>query len=85
VVCGHIHHPEIKKIVTEKGEVTYLNSGDWIENLTALEYHEGHWKIYRYQEDQIAQRIKLPKRIRDDRDNKAIFRELVDEFLSPKK
>jgi UDP-2,3-diacylglucosamine pyrophosphatase LpxH len=85
VVCGHIHHPEIRKIVTEKGEVTYLNSGDWIENLTALEYHEGHWKIYRYQEDSIAQRIKLPKRIRDDRDNKEIFRELVGEFLSPKK
>jgi UDP-2,3-diacylglucosamine pyrophosphatase LpxH len=85
VVCGHIHHPEIKKIVTEKGEVTYLNSGDWIENLTALEYHDGNWKIYRYQEDQIAQHIKLPKRIRDDRDNKEIFRELVDEFLSPKK
>jgi UDP-2,3-diacylglucosamine pyrophosphatase LpxH len=85
VVCGHIHHPEIRKIVTEKGEVTYLNSGDWIENLTALEYHEGSWKIYRYQEDSIAQRIKLPRRIRDDRDNKEIFRELVGEFLSPKK
>ncbi|MEJ1239949.1 UDP-2,3-diacylglucosamine diphosphatase [Chryseolinea sp. T2] len=85
VVCGHIHHPEIRKIVTDKGEVTYLNSGDWIENLSALEYHEGSWRIYRYQEDQVAQRIKLPKRIRDDRDNKEIFRELVDEFLSPKK
>ncbi|MGC3946939.1 MAG: UDP-2,3-diacylglucosamine diphosphatase [Chryseolinea sp.] len=85
VVCGHIHHPEIRKIVTDKGEVTYLNSGDWIENLSALEYHEGSWRIYRYQEDQVAQRIKLPKRIRDDRNNKEIFRELVDEFLSPKK
>lgn len=85
VVCGHIHHPEIRKIVTEKGEVTYLNSGDWIENLTALEHHEGHWKIYRYQDDQIAQHIKLPKRLRDDQNNKEIFRQLVDEFLSPKK
>lgn len=85
VVCGHIHHPEIKNIVTEKGQVTYLNSGDWIENLTALEYHEGAWRIYRYQDDAVAQRIKLPKRIRDDRNNKEIFRELVDEFLAPKK
>lgn len=85
VVCGHIHHPEMRKIVTEKGEVMYLNSGDWVENLTALEYNEGHWKIYRYQEDQIAQRIKLPKRIRDNRNNKEIFKDLVDEFLSPKK
>lgn len=85
VVCGHIHHPEIKKMVTDKGEVTYLNSGDWIENLTALEYHEGIWKIYRYLEDEVAQRVKLPKSIRDERNNKEIFRELVDEFLSPKK
>jgi UDP-2,3-diacylglucosamine pyrophosphatase LpxH len=85
VVCGHIHHPEIKQITTDKGAVTYLNSGDWIENLSALEYHDGQWKIYRYLEDQVAQRIKLPKRLRDDRNNKEIFRELVDEFLSPKK
>ncbi|SNR27867.1 UDP-2,3-diacylglucosamine pyrophosphatase LpxH [Maribacter sedimenticola] len=51
VVCGHIHQPEIKNIKTEKGEVTYLNSGDWIENLTALEYHKGVWSLYSYLED----------------------------------
>jgi UDP-2,3-diacylglucosamine pyrophosphatase LpxH len=48
VVCGHIHQPEMRKITTEKGEVIYLNSGDWIENLTALEYDGATWKIYRY-------------------------------------
>jgi hypothetical protein len=26
----------------------YLNSGDWIENLTALEYHNKNWSIYTY-------------------------------------
>lgn len=49
VICGHIHQPEIRQIETEKGTVTYLNSGDWVENLTALEYHKGSWQIYRYQ------------------------------------
>lgn len=49
VICGHIHQPEIRVIETEKGSVTYLNSGDWVENLTALEYHKGNWQIYRYQ------------------------------------
>lgn len=49
VICGHIHQPEIRRIETEKGSVTYLNSGDWVENLTALEYHQGTWQIYRYQ------------------------------------
>lgn len=48
VICGHIHQPEIRVIDTEKGSVTYLNSGDWVENLTALEYHRGEWQIYRY-------------------------------------
>ena len=51
VVCGHIHQPEIRQISTDKGEVIYLNSGDWIENLTALEYHKGKWTLYSYLED----------------------------------
>ena len=51
VVCGHIHQPEIKQIQTEKGTVKYLNSGDWVENLTSLEYHKGQWKLYSYEED----------------------------------
>lgn len=53
VICGHIHHPEIKKIKTEKGEVTYLNSGDWIENLSALEYNNGEWRIFEYRKEEV--------------------------------
>jgi UDP-2,3-diacylglucosamine pyrophosphatase LpxH len=85
VVCGHIHHPEMKSIVTEKGQVTYLNSGDWVENLTALEFNNGQWKIYRYIDDHQAQAVRLPRRFRGDRDNKEIFKGLVDEFLTVKK
>ncbi|MBB2149962.1 UDP-2,3-diacylglucosamine diphosphatase [Pedobacter gandavensis] len=48
VVCGHIHQPEMKIISSEEGEVLYLNSGDWVENLTALEYSEKEWKIFKY-------------------------------------
>jgi len=85
VVCGHIHHPEIKHIKTDKGEVTYLNSGDWVENLTALEYYDGNWHIYRYIEDKVARGLKLPKRFSDKLDNDEIFRDLVNEFLTNKK
>jgi UDP-2,3-diacylglucosamine pyrophosphatase LpxH len=85
VVCGHIHHPEIKKIKNEHGEVTYLNSGDWIENLTALEYSHGEWRIYRYSDDLYAQSIKIPKRYRNNLDNDEIFKDLVNEFLTVKK
>jgi UDP-2,3-diacylglucosamine pyrophosphatase LpxH len=48
VVCGHIHKPQMKEISNEHGKVLYLNSGDWIENLTALEYKKNKWSIYYY-------------------------------------
>lgn len=85
VICGHIHHPEMKKITTEKGEVMYLNSGDWVENLTALEYQNGTWSIYRYSDDRVAPAIKIPKRFKNDLDNDEIFKDLVNEFLTVKK
>lgn len=85
VVCGHIHQPELRKILTDKGEVLYLNSGDWIENLTALEYDGADWKIYRYLEDKHAQGIKIPKRITNSLDNDLIFKDLVNQFLIVKK
>ena len=51
VICGHIHQPQIKTIKTDKGEVIYMNSGDWIENLTTLEYSNNKWEIYHYDEE----------------------------------
>jgi UDP-2,3-diacylglucosamine pyrophosphatase LpxH len=85
VICGHIHQPEMRKITTEQGEVMYLNSGDWIENLTSLEFNAGQWKIYRYADDLFAQSIKIPKRFKNNLDNDEIFKDLVNEFLAPKK
>lgn len=85
VVCGHIHQPEIRTVSTDKGSVTYLNSGDWVENLTALEYDGEKWSLYRYADDPVAQAVKLPKRLREKLDNEEIFRDLVNEFLSPRK
>jgi UDP-2,3-diacylglucosamine pyrophosphatase LpxH len=46
VICGHIHQPGKKIFTTEKGTVTYLNSGDWVEHLTALEYRDNDWHIH---------------------------------------
>lgn len=53
VICGHIHQPQIRTVETDKGSVVYMNSGDWIENLTSLEYNEGQWEIYQYDEKQV--------------------------------
>ncbi|MEM9984868.1 MAG: UDP-2,3-diacylglucosamine diphosphatase, partial [Bacteroidota bacterium] len=50
VVCGHIHQPQMRTIRTEKGSVTYLNSGDWVENLTALEYVNDSWRVFSFEQ-----------------------------------
>jgi UDP-2,3-diacylglucosamine pyrophosphatase LpxH len=85
VICGHIHQPEIRRIETEKGSVTYLNSGDWVENLTALEYDGVSWRIYHYADDYFAQSIKLPERLIEQRNNDEIFKDLVNQFITVKK
>lgn len=54
VVCGHIHKPQMKEVINEHGKVLYLNSGDWVENLTALEYKKEKWKIYHYKKSDFS-------------------------------
>jgi UDP-2,3-diacylglucosamine pyrophosphatase LpxH len=79
VVCGHIHHPEIKEIVQEHGKVTYLNSGDWIENLSALEYHKGAWRLFRFEKDNQPELALLDEEDEID-NNKQLFEKLMVEF-----
>lgn len=50
VICGHIHRPQMRALVKADRHIMYLNSGDWVENLTALEYQWGKWTIYQYDE-----------------------------------
>lgn len=50
VICGHIHQPQKRIVENDNGKVTYLNSGDWVEHLTALEYSQNEWKIFEYNE-----------------------------------
>jgi UDP-2,3-diacylglucosamine pyrophosphatase LpxH len=50
VICGHIHQPVKKVVETKDGKVTYLNSGDWVEHCTALEYQANEWTIFEYDE-----------------------------------
>lgn len=45
VICGHTHQAMIKKM----NNIIYLNSGDWVESLTALtEDFTGQWKLEYY-------------------------------------
>ena len=79
VVCGHIHQPEMRVIKNEEGSILYLNSGDWIENLTALEYNEGEWKIYKYNDEEM-QKIHATLEVEDELDNSKLFDNMVTEF-----
>lgn len=54
VICGHIHQPEHRIITNSEGQVAYLNSGDWVENLTSLEYNNGQWDIYYYNSSEFS-------------------------------
>ena len=60
VICGHIHQPQKRIIETSRGKVVYLNSGDWVENLSALEYTSGSWNIFVYNEKDF-EKIKMNK------------------------
>ncbi len=63
VLCGHIHQPALREITNTYGKTMYLNSGDWIENLTALEYHDKTWSLYQHkdgqQEDEQEEELKI--------------------------
>jgi UDP-2,3-diacylglucosamine pyrophosphatase LpxH len=87
VVCGHIHQPQMRKIKNKEGkEVLYLNSGDWIENLSALEYNNGKWKVYYYSEDPLVARDSKTEVTTEfdlmtvDLENKQLFSNIVKEF-----
>lgn len=79
VVCGHIHQPEMREISNEHGKITYLNSGDWIENLTALEYVNKEWEIYKFDEREMA-KVRYGAAIDDELTNNQLFDNMLAEF-----
>jgi UDP-2,3-diacylglucosamine pyrophosphatase LpxH len=47
VICGHIHTAADKRI----GDVHYLNSGDWVESLTAIVEHlDGRFELIAFRD-----------------------------------
>lgn len=73
VVCGHIHQPQIRTVENKKGSCTYLNSGDWIENLSSLEYNDKKWQIF-YYEDHKTELNSLDIEEADDFDQKDLLK-----------
>ena len=79
VICGHIHQPEMRELKNAHGSIMYLNSGDWIENLTALEYANGGWCIYKYSDDDF-EKDEAEELEENDLSNEQLFDNLLQEF-----
>ena len=73
VICGHIHQPCDRIAKNEKGQVRYLNSGDWIENLSWLEYQRGEWSLNYFDETKFQKAEIEPNDISVD----------MEEFIHP--
>lgn len=83
VICGHIHHAEIRTVnaTDSTGSVLYLNSGDWVESLSALEYKNGLWTVFKYRpEDFITEHDEDDKTDAEDLDNKLDVKNLLEKF-----
>lgn len=79
VICGHIHQQKDRMIHKGDRKIRYLNSGDWIENCTALEYTEQEWILYEYYKDQEI-RENTDALEMEELDKHSLFNELVVEF-----
>lgn len=72
IICGHIHQPAIREL----DGIMYMNSGDWVESLSALvEDHDGNWRLLYYttdlarihEENKAVKRAGKPARVNSSR------------------
>ena len=72
VICGHIHQPKMMEWQGKTGKVFYLNSGDWVENCTALEFVNGDWSLYKH--------VAKPKLVLEDDPEDQLGENIAEEF-----
>ena len=78
VVCGHIHTPKIESFNINGEQVIYMNSGDWLESLSSLEYVDNKWSIYMHK--RTEQEYKGDNDSRIKMTNKELYKDLIAEF-----
>lgn len=86
VICGHIHIPQMRTEKVGEKTINYMNSGDWVENLSALEYAWGKWSLYRYDEAdfmKVNTRLHVKDHSTDDLEptKEAIFQQITGRSL----
>ncbi len=80
VICGHIHRPQMRSMEIKGRKVVYLNSGDWVESLTALEYKWGCWSIYEYDEVDyqiVSPRLQVKESHPGDQREDTLFKQII--------
>ena len=78
VVCGHIHTPKIESFNINGEQVIYMNSGDWLESLSSLEYVDNKWSIYMHK--RTEQEYKGDNDSRIEMTKKELYKDLIAEF-----
>ena len=78
VVCGHIHTPKIESFEINGKEIIYMNSGDWLESLSSLEYVNNEWSIYMHK--RTEKDFKNDESSKIEMSNKELYRDLIAEF-----
>ena len=78
VVCGHIHTPKIESFDINGEKIIYMNSGDWLERLSSLEYVDNKWSIYMHK--RTEQEYKGVEDSRIEMTNKELYKDLIAEF-----
>lgn len=85
IICGHIHQPADKMI----DGIHYLNSGDWVETMSALlEHEDGSWEVYIHSEIAHKPQVIETFQFEPSRSNPmrvAILQNFLSMFLNPVK
>jgi UDP-2,3-diacylglucosamine pyrophosphatase LpxH len=86
-ICGHIHWPEKKTISNQQGSMCYLNSGDWVENNTAIEYYDGDWHLYKHENEKPNEQAASEEEmlVGDDfliPNHKVLFKTMVNDVIN---
>lgn len=79
VICGHTHIPVDKQICTDKGEVRYINCGDWVEHFSAAEFTKGDWSIV-YTPDEVIEPVESPEDELFIPDKKQVYKSIIEEL-----
>ena len=73
IICGHIHQAAIREI----DGIIYMNSGDWVETMSALvEDHHGNWSLAYFSSEAFKENDELELKISNDKPT-PIFRKNI--------